>query len=572
MKKTPPKQATGASPDPLSDAQILGADPLQPGDYLEKPVIDIKLPYHEIAARLASVIPHGSLYLLDNEPVTIIPAPKQFKAIITPMDQSRFATWISQYARFKSMDKNGNTRETSLSEAMARVILASDVFREALPEVREICPVRLPLLRKKGNKASFEPAPIGYDAENKLYTVDSLPINWEKTYPIEVVRKTFIKIFSEFALDGGLIGGPTGAEEVQPLLSPSLAACITAMVGQFLRHAIDRFPMIIFNANKKGTGKTFLARVCLAPIWGDVPVANYTNDENELRKTLNSLLFNSEAICMLDDVNTLNNNTLNRYITASKIKDRQFHTNKIFEKQNRMQFFATGNGLKSSEDIERRSIPVDLFFARDIRTRKFKYTVSDAIIASPTWRADMMAGLWSLVKHWERSNFPQFLPREALPSFEKYTQVAINPVMCAGFCSPLGKRIVNLDTGDAMGHALEEVLIAIADTIIPEYQKQDTGLFTVYTVPELIELARKLNKLDIVTNHAEYPNRIFGQAMRKIKGNEYQDSRGRWFTVGDKRTSASTVYRFTILTERTHELDTTVSPLTTGDAPPDPFA
>lgn len=544
--------SAGNTPDPLSDGQILGAEPLAEQDMTEKAQIYIKLPYHELAKRICACIPYGALYRLDRLYVTLHPQREIATVDTQEMTQARFTTWVSQYCRLYNMSKDGAKTETSLSEAMARVVLSSDIFRDSIPEIEEIVNVRLPIMAVKDGKPHFEPAAAGYDPKTKLYSLDSLPIQWDKTYPLDAVRKVFINIFSEFALDGGLIGG---CGDVTPTQSPSLAACVCSMLGQFLHHCIDKFPLIIYNANKQGTGKTFLARVCLAPVWGDVPVCNYQSDENELRKTLNSLLFSNEKICLLDDVKTLSNNTLNRYITSSIIKDRELGQNRVFSKRNRMQFFATGNNLKSTADIERRSIPVDLFYARDVKSRKFKFTITEESIQHKAWRADICQGLWSIVKHWEQAGCPALVPRGALPSFDFYCYFAINATIFAGFANPLGARIVNLDTGDVMGHALKEVIIALADNIMADPGCAETGLTRDYTVRDIIEAAEAQHKLDIVTNSASDSKKAMGLALRAIKGNEYKDSWGRWFSVGDRRSSASTLYRFTILSERTRQLE-----------------
>lgn len=533
----------------LSEDKILGETPLDENDYYEVPRINIKLEYSVLAEQIANSIPHGALYLIDGHYYTITENLEEAALEKKEMTASRFTTWVTEYCRFYS-PKSGIT---SLSPAQAQIILDSDQLSRRIPRIDSLCPIRLPIIDPHSKNLHFIPAKVGYDSETKIYTLDTIPINWGKIYPLETCRRTLITIFSEFALDGGLIGGP-GDEStaVSPVQSPSLGACVTAMLGQFLHHLISLFPLILLNANKRGTGKTFLAKVCLAPVWGEVSPSNYSTDENELKKMLNSFLFTGEPICLLDDVKSLNNNTLNRYITSSRIKDRELSTNRMFDKPQRMQFFATGNNLKSSEDIERRSIPIDLFFARDLKKRQFAYRVSEASLKSKTWRADVLQVLWSILVHWERAGHPAHVRRGALLSFDTYAFFAINPVIHAGFANPLGTRIIKLDSGDAMGHALVEVIIAIADSILPEYTNAPhKGLYKDFRIPDLIERADAMDKLDIVTNGAYDTKRSFGMAMRQIKGNEYTDSWGRYFSVGNRRDSASTRYRFTILSEPT---------------------
>jgi len=542
--------ATEPPREKLSEDKILGETPLSDNDFYESPTINIKTTYDEMAVEVADAIPYGTLYWMDGKYWTIRENLTEGTLEKTEMSCARFVTWISQFCRFRSARKT----LTSLSEAQAKIIMASDIFRDRCPQIAALSPIRLPILQIIDGKKHFAPAPLGYDPETKIYTLDTVPIDWEKTYPLDVCRRALITVFSEFALDGGLIGGTTDDRQaVSPVLSPSLGGCIAAMMGQFLHNIIDRYPLILINANKRGTGKTFLASVCLAPVWGEVPVSNYSSDENELKKMLNSFIFNGEPVCLLDDVKSLNNNTLNRYITTKRVRDRELATNNQFDKPMRMQFFATGNNLKSSEDIERRCIPIDLFFARDIRKRKFAYKVSESRLQDKKWRAEILMALWSILKHWEAAGFPVSIEGEALPSFHVYAGFVINPVIFAGFANPLGQRVVQLDSGDAMGHALREVITAVADKLMPAYGMPHAGTWRKYTIPELLEEAKLIDKLEIVTNYAPDERRAFGIAMRSIKGNEYVDSWGREFVVGSRKDSAGTAYRFEILSEPTRE-------------------
>ncbi len=547
----------GTRPEP-TDAQILGDDPIPDQELRDKPQVNIKLTVEQLATVIAAAIPKGELYLYNDRYITVTPQPDKGKYKTREICPSTFISWSTKYVDYYTQSGSGAniTRSAAnLSEQKAKHVLNAPMFRDTIPVINAFCKVRLPQLKLRDGKPHFEPAPIGYDPETGLYTIDSLTIDWDKIYPIDTVRKVFIRTFSEFALDGGLLtaSNPDPAA-VNPLESPSLGGCVCAMLGQFLHHCIDRFPIIIFNANKRGTGKTFLARTVLSPIWGQVSVTNYNSDENELRKLLNSFLFNSEAVCLLDDVKTLNNNTLNRYITSPTIIDREFQTNNVFEKENKLQFFATGNGLKSTEDIERRSIPVDLFFPRDIRSRKFKYTISEESITSRPWRADMLQGLWSIVKTWERAGFPKPVPRGSLPSFDQYEALAVNATVYAGFCSPLSARKVDLNAGDQMGRAVLEILRAAADQIAVDNPDFEVGSEQAYTLQELINIGSAIYKLDIATNYANDPKKSLGISLAQHKGNIYTDNMGREFIIGSRRSSASTRYKFKILSPRTREL------------------
>lgn len=89
-------------------------------------------------------------------------------------------------------------------------------------------------------------------------------------------------VFADFPLDGG---------PCHTIQSRSLGAIVTAMLGQFLHHCIDLFPMVCVNANQPGTGKSFCVQAMLAPFYGEISAGNHLEDDNEFRKTLNAAIF-----------------------------------------------------------------------------------------------------------------------------------------------------------------------------------------------------------------------------------------------------------------------------------------
>ena len=504
------------------------------------PRINIKQPYSLLAAATAAAIPYGALFLRpDGTYITIRETPATPTTpgsyTVQPMTAKRFTTWIEQHAHY-TQHADPTSQRTSLSEAQASILLEADPLRHTIPTIDHIAPVRLPILRTGTTleKPIFEPAPIGYDPTTRIYTADTLPITWNKLYTPESVTRQLLHIFYDFPLDGG---------DLDHRCCRSMGAIICAMLGQFLHHSIDRFPLIILNANQPGTGKSFLARAILAPVHGDIDTVNYNSDENELRKLLNTRLLDAAPYAFLDDIPSLVSNTVNRYVTSSRISDRIMGKQEAFTVENRMQFFITGNQLKTSKDVERRSLPIDLFCAGDATQRTIGTRISEHGILTPTWRRDMLTALWSLVAGWMRAGCPKDPTTAArISSFEHY-KIAAHITIWAGFPDPFGPRQVDLDTGDTMTDALTETIIYIATN--------QTGTTDNYTVDRILEIATAIGKADIITGSARDPRKSLGQQMRRIKGRIFTDSYGRQFEVGNRRTSASSNYTITILTPPT---------------------
>ena len=296
---------------------------------------------------------------------------------------------------------------TSLSPAQAKIILASDALREATPEIAEISSIRLPVMKNtKEGKIFFTPSPVGNDAESKIFTLDSLPIDWNpaNAWPVEHCVRAICHVFADFPLDGC---------PCHTIQSRSLGAIVTAMLGQFLHHCIDLFPMVCVNANQPGTGKSFCVQAMLAPFYGEISSGNHLEDDNEFRKTLNAAIFEGVPFYFLADLKTLAGRVLPRYTTIKTVQDRILGTNKMFTKPNRMQFFITGNALKTSPDIERRTLPIDLFTPEDATKRTEKLdNLREEHFSLPAWRKDMLSALWGITLHWVRCS----CPRSSTPS------------------------------------------------------------------------------------------------------------------------------------------------------------
>lgn len=550
----------------LTDAQLSGEEPLSRDQIAPTPKININQPYDALAAAVAKCVPGKGLYHHDGLYCTIHAAENSTGFEFRPMSPERFSTWLaaSGVCRFFSPARSEKMPEkiTSLSPAQCKIIMESDAMRDAVPEVREVSPLRLPLVKyDKHGKIDLYPAPLGYDPSSKIYTLDSIPMVWDrhKVPPLERCVKIISHVFADFPLDGG---------DVPLTRCRSLGAVVTAMLGQFLHHSITLFPMVVANANQPGTGKTFCIQAMLAPFFGFVSPGNYIEDENEMRKALNAALFDGAPYYFLDDVRAITGRNLPRFITGGRIRDRELGTNRLFDKPQRMQFFITGNSLKMLPDLERRQLPIDLFFAGDATKRTGFKNLKEEHFRSEEWRKGILQCLWGLCVHWLNAGAPSLGEVPALTSFSEYVGLAAAIAVHAGFASPFGERLVELDTGDTMGKALIELVIFLADMIQPpadDPHRPHNQLAATYTVDDMVKIAEEHHILDIITNGAREPKIALGKLMRTLNGRQFEDSMGRQFLIGGKTRRASTEYPFFILSEPRRSLEQTA----TLDAPPD---
>lgn len=550
----------------LTDNQLLGAEPIPDlppvnqavGDGSHLPILNPKSTYSVMAASVAAHLPPGALYLYQDNLVTVKSNTETMTIDILPMTRTRFATWIEKFVKFT---KNGRPDDppTSISPAQAEIILSADVIRDSTQILDEVSYMRLPVAVKHGNQWRFMPTMAGYDSHSKTYTMDTLPIDWSIVWPIEFCREKLAQIFSEFPLDGG---------DCPISESRSLGGAVAGMLGQFLRINIDKFPMLVCNANQPGTGKSHLVKTMMAPVHGVPQTSHFIDDENEFRKSLNTMVLEGKNYCFLDDVKSLVSNVLNRFISNDRVTDRMIGQGKSFTVKNKMQMLTTGNQLKASPDVMRRSIILDLFFAGDATQRSFAGIVTEEKLVDPEWRRDMLTLLWSLCKNWEFAGCPR-VPHRNLNGFDTYCDLVIGIVTWAGFADPLATPIIQLDSGDAIGDALKRVIIHMADIMWPDDGVSHVGMIQKYSVSDIVQIAQDMDVLQIITLGARDPLISMGAKMRAYKGREFVDTHGRRFVVSDKRTAACATYPITILSDPTTP-QPAVTPAKPVSTPADP--
>lgn len=99
-----------------------------------------------------------------------------------------------------------------------------------------------------------------------------------------------------------------------------------------------------------------------------------------------------------------------------------------------------------------------------------------------------------------------------------------------------------------VGVSLERLLKRLAELIVPESGKPHTGCSRMYSVDDVLEVAKSMGVLEIICSGKNL-NQSMGHQLRKLKGREYVDGKGRRFTFGRKQDAVSSHYNVIILGE-----------------------
>lgn len=419
------------------------------------PAVNLNRATSEIAHETAMNLKSSGLYVYAGRLITVAEDGKE-----EDMDEARFRTWIDQfqlnfYKRRKKSDDDespGVPIKATLKADVAKVMLRDDNFVRHMPVIKRILPVRLPVWDKdEDGTLKVRLLPYGYDAETQIYTQNT-GVEYLEMWTLEKAVNYIRDLLKDF---------PYGDEGRS--LSVQIAAMLT-MYCHLLLGERDRSPMIYFNANQPGSGKSRLAEMCIYPIYGTADPLTYA-DNDEFTKKLDTWAQANELYAFLDDVGGLvKNNDLNRWITSPTWSGRVMHSQKTFSVYNQKLTLLTGNQATLSEDLTRRSLMVDLWsseLATD-RQNRLEKIIDAEWLSKPTNRGDILSALFAMVRYWVTEGKAEHY-KTSLPSFEGWARVIPAIVVKAGFACPLEKPTVQDAGGKQQVEFLRLLEAAVAD-------------------------------------------------------------------------------------------------------------
>ncbi len=144
-----------------------------------------------------------------------------------------------------------------------------------------------------------------------------------------------------------------------------LVNAVELLLLPFVRELIDGpTPLHVITKPIPGSGGTLLVEVLLFPVIGKrVPMQGLPEGEAEVQRRITSALLASPAAIVLDNIKTsqrLDSAQLSSALTAMEWEDRQIRTSTLLTLPITNAWVATGNDVKVSDEIARRSIPIRL--------------------------------------------------------------------------------------------------------------------------------------------------------------------------------------------------------------------
>ncbi len=447
---------------------------------------------------------------------------------VLPMTATRWRSWHQRYFVFHAENKDGERRTVNAPQDKALCILASDQLRAELRELRAVNHLRLPVWRGEGTERRLELLPEGYDDATKTFTVPLLAydFNWRLEDAQAWLDATF--------------GGFPFYESGELFARRSFSAHVGAMLGIFAVNLLPDGavrPLIVVSGNQPGLGKTLLVHAQLSPVHSRIEDDSKPKSDEELRNILEAAALAADPYLVLDDAANLQSHDLNRFITSPVHKPRVKGHSLRVRCANVTQVFATGNTLNLTEDLDRRTLVVDLFDPGKAADRIVNSPLTNPFLFSDDYRAKACAAMWALLRHWDTNGFPPCGEAQK-PSFEGYASIVGSVLVCAGLANPFGARACR-SGGDEAGRALETAICRLAGGA----EKDE-----VFESQEILARLSEDGTLEVVIPfECRDERKALGHKLKKLRGRRFTDTQGRQFLFGKREEAGGSRYTVSFL-------------------------
>lgn len=207
------------------------------------------------------------------------------------------------------------------------------------------------------------------------------------------------------------------------------------LLTPLVRNALDgNVPMHLILSPLERTGKSKLAE----EVFGGVilgrptPALQMTGTDEERDKRITGLLLEGSSIVHIDNVREyLDSAALASLLTATTYSGRLLGRSEILRLPNNMTVVASGNNVRATGEIVKRTIPVVLQPKTDQPEARTDFRHPDLREYVREVRRDVLSSLLSMIVAWK--NGERILHPEAMGGFERWSQVVGGVLITGGF-------------------------------------------------------------------------------------------------------------------------------------------
>jgi hypothetical protein len=411
----------------------------------------------------------------------------------SPMTARRFRSWlpinrgvIFVKKKVPLKDPQGNHTgeflviKGQLTKDKAECLLASDELRRAVPEITAMHPVRLPVFQ--GDDVRL--LPDGYDEATGIYTHSE--VDYSESMDFDEAVADLHRIFHTFGWRSE---------------NRDMAIHFAAMLSVYCRMLyVGKSPGIAYVANIQSSGKTNLAWCVTWAVFGSRKTMPLLRDkEDKLQSSLDSAALAGVCYTIFDNVDwgghEVKTELLDQWISNAEWDFRKLGGNVMVAPKLQGVTILTGNNIKLSADLERRTLMCDLWnplAATDRPKDPNMVLIGERFFLEPKNRAHLLACMWAMVKEWNAVGRPR--GTKTLDSFEGWAEIVPGVVLHAGKSFDRTWDCMAPNLNDNIGDKAARDYKRLAQIAMEEFGKNEDGTmreqFEV-TVQQLAGVARR---------------------------------------------------------------------------------
>jgi hypothetical protein len=220
-------------------------------------------------------------------------------------------------------------------------------------------------------------------------------------------------------------------------------------------------PLFLADSNVPGAGKGLLFH-CISSIatGQEFTVATYTNDADELRKRITSLVLAGDRLVLFDNVSgSFGNAVLDAALTGTAWKDRQLGGNRMAEGPLYMTWYATGNNVAIAGDTPRRLCHIRLESPWEKPEERQDFHHEKLLSWVGQERGRLLAAALTILRAYFVAGCPE-LHLPAWGSYEGWSALVRSAVVWVGLPDPAETRLLLQKQADVTAESMGQLLLA----------------------------------------------------------------------------------------------------------------
>ncbi len=239
-----------------------------------------------------------------------------------------------------------------------------------------------------------------------------------------------------------------------PFAGPEhFSAWLATLLTAAARPAIEGpVPMLWVDANRRGTGKSKLARLIGIVTAGGKPTElSWTSDEKEMENRIASLLNGGDNYAVFDNASgTIRNPVLERFLTCYAFDFRGYFRQELVKLPNRMVLAITGNNMTLRGDLSRRVIRCRLVTAMECPETRDGFRHADIEAYAEAHQSELLAAALTILRAHAVAGFTECpvritredgtveqMPARPVGSFNCWDRVVRHAILRAGLTDPV---------------------------------------------------------------------------------------------------------------------------------------